>query len=209
MTWQWPQGRRSQRNGIQARSIGEGEPVCVLECDGTACAECKRVALRVDDWMTASGAACIVEDPLRRSEQRRALSRAHVTGAQCGKGRGVCASEHGDDGTHPSAVSATQPHDVSGHNGDGRCERRGSAGQRPKANDVWSAERLRGCACCCCLRASAVECTARCCLECEGAAWGAAVVEIRPETEISRPEGLARTVESWLHLRVPLTRFVK
>jgi hypothetical protein len=85
--------------------------------------------------MTASGHG-IVEDPLRRSEQRQELSRAHVTGAQCGKGRGVCASEHGDDGTRPSAVSATQPHDVSGHNGDGTCERKGSAGQRPKANAV-------------------------------------------------------------------------
>jgi hypothetical protein len=122
--------------------------------------------------MTASGHG-IVEDPLRRSEQRRELSRAHVTGAQCGKGRGVCASGHGDDGARPSAVSATQPHDVSGHNGDGSCERRESAGQRPKSKRcVWSAERPRGCVCCCCLRTSAVECTARCCLKAEGAARG-------------------------------------
>jgi hypothetical protein len=105
----------------------------------------------------------------------------------------VCASEHGDNGTRPSAVSATQPHDVSGHNGDGTCERRESAGQRPKANDVCGVLSARAAVSAAAAFGRAPSHARR------DAAWsvreqreGAAVVEIRPETEISRPEGLAQ-----------------
>jgi hypothetical protein len=33
-------GGEANATESERRSIGEGEPMCVLECDGAACAEC-------------------------------------------------------------------------------------------------------------------------------------------------------------------------